>query len=78
MREHLAAMWGVPTSEWQLVRTDLVADALPRMAVGDPMFKSIAVEDGVWLAGDHRDTPSQQGALLSGRRAGEAAVRALR
>jgi len=30
------------------------------------------------VAGDHRDTPSQQGALVSGRRAAEAVLRDLK
>ena len=78
VREHLALMWGVDTSSWQLVRTDVIEHALPSLGVGQPMFRSIEAGDGIWLAGDHRDTPSQQGALLSGRRAAEAALRAKR
>lgn len=78
VREHLALMWGANTSAWELVRADVVEHALPALAVGEPMFRGIVIEEGLFLAGDHRDTPSQQGALLSGRRAAEAAVRALR
>lgn len=77
VRTQLARMWGVSTLEWELVRADVVEHALPAMRPGAPMFRRIDVADGVLLAGDHRDTPSQQGALVSGRRAAEAAVRAL-
>ena len=78
VREHLSMMWGVDASAWTLVRCDVIEQALPVISVGQPMFRAIDAGDGVWLAGDHRDTPSQQGALLSGRRAGEAALRAMR
>ena len=78
VRTHLATMWGVDTSGWETVRADVIPNALPQIGVGQPMFRSIIVEDGIWVAGDHRDTPSQQGALLSGRRTGEAVLRALR
>ena len=77
-RKHLAAMWGVPTGSWECVRTDVIEHALPNMAVNAPMSRSIDAGDGVYLAGDHRETPSQQGALLSGRRAAEAALRSMR
>ena len=36
-----------------------------------------ASPDGVFVAGDWRDTPSIQGALVSGRRAAEAVLAAL-
>ena len=78
VRAHLATMWGVDTAAWETVRADVIPNALPQIGVGQPMFRSIVIEDGIWIAGDHRDTPSQQGALLSGRRAGEAVLRALR
>ena len=32
---------------------------------------------GVWIAGDHRDSSSIQGALMSGRRAAASLLRAL-
>lgn len=77
VRRHLATMWGVDTHAWTLVRPVVVEQALPVIGPTDPLFRSINVADGVLLAGDHRDTPSQQGALLSGRRAAQSALRAL-
>jgi len=35
------------------------------------------VGDGLFVAGDHRDTPSVQGALVSGRRTAQEALRSL-
>lgn len=77
VRRQLTQMWNASTLDWELVRAEVVEQALPAMRPNDPMFKSIEAGDGILLAGDHRDTPSQQGALVSGRRAAEAAVRAL-
>ena len=78
VRHHLATMWGINTGDWQCVRADVIEQALPALGVGAPMARTIEAGQGVWVAGDHRDTPSQQGALLSGRRAAEAVVRSMR
>ena len=78
VKQQLERMWGTSTNEWELVRAQVVEHALPALGVTDPLFRPIDAGDGVWLAGDHRDTPSQQGALVSGRRAAQAALRALR
>lgn len=72
VRRHLAQMWGVDTHGWQLVRSYAIQDALPALRPGSPMSRPVDLGDGLFLAGDHRATPSQQGALLSGRRAAEA------
>jgi hypothetical protein len=37
----------------------------------------VELGDGIFVAGDHRDTPSTQGALVSGRRAATAIAAAL-
>lgn len=74
VREQLSQMWRVKTDKWTLVRAEVVDEALPVLAVGSSMQQQIEVEPGVWLAGDHRTSPSQQGALLSGRLAAEAAL----
>ena len=75
VRAQLAQMWRKSTADWQLVRAEVVRDALPVLGAGAQLAAPINAADGVWLAGDHRDTPSQQGALLSGRRAAEAVLR---
>jgi predicted NAD/FAD-dependent oxidoreductase len=38
----------------------------------------VALGDGVFVCGDHRDTPSIQGAMASGRRTARAVLRELR
>jgi predicted NAD/FAD-dependent oxidoreductase len=40
--------------------------------------RPVALGDGVFVCGDHRDTPSIQGAMASGARAARAVLGALR
>ena len=53
-----------------------VPRALPAFPAGRPVRSPVALGDGLFVAGDHRDTPSTQGALVSGRRAAEAVLAA--
>lgn len=68
VRRHLADLYGAPTGDWELIGHYPIADALP---LALPPFRVRRPQDfgGVLVAGDHRDTPSIQGALASGRRA---------
>jgi phytoene dehydrogenase-like protein len=68
VRHHLAQLYGVPTAHWQLVGHYPIAEALPA-ALPPFRVRSAQEFDGIVVAGDHRDTPSIQGALVSGRRA---------
>ncbi|MEZ5185105.1 MAG: FAD-dependent oxidoreductase [Candidatus Nanopelagicales bacterium] len=65
---HLALLYGTPTAHWELVGHYPIAEALPSAT---PPFDVRGRQDfgGILVAGDHRDTPSIQGALVSGRRA---------
>lgn len=62
---------------WKLIATRDVPQALPAMTAPHPLrsptWCSIA---GVWVTGDHRDTSSIQGALVSGRRVATSLLRA--
>jgi phytoene dehydrogenase-like protein len=74
-RRHTGTIYGVDTSAWQHVATYPIADALPETPPGTALRRPVSRGDGVFVAGDHRDTASIQGALVSGRRVA-AAVRA--
>lgn len=76
LRDHLARLWGTDVTTWETVAVTEVRDALPSLPGGSPLRKSVTVAPGLFVAGDWRDTPSTQGALVSGRRAAQAAVRA--
>ncbi|HEY0934997.1 MAG TPA: FAD-dependent oxidoreductase [Trebonia sp.] len=78
VRRLLAGLYGRPTSGWDhlaTVRADpgLVSALPPQGNLRQP----VRLGDGLFVAGDHRDTPSLQGALVSGRRAARAALREL-
>jgi hypothetical protein len=70
-------MYNVDTSGWTHLATYAVPDALPDMASPLPLQRRVDFGDGIFLAGDHRDTASIQGALVSGRRAANAVHRHL-
>jgi phytoene dehydrogenase-like protein len=78
VRRHLAELYGRPTGDWEhiaTVRADpgLVAAPPPRGSLRQPA----RLTGTLFVAGDHRDTPSLQGALVSGRRAARAVLREL-
>ena len=71
-RRHAGQLYGVDASHWELLRTDVIDGALPAHPPGQPLARRVDLGDGLFVAGDHRDTPSIQGALVSGRRAADA------
>jgi Flavin containing amine oxidoreductase len=78
MREHAAAILGVDAADWQPLKRHVVPDALPAQLPPLAVRRSIRDRSGIWTCGDHRDTASIQGALVSGRRTGVAVLRSLR
>lgn len=77
MRAHAAAILGIDASDWQPVTRHVVVDALPAQPPPLVVRRAIREPSGIWVCGDHRDTASIQGALVSGRRTGEAVLRSL-
>lgn len=74
VRRHLSLMWGKPSSEWSLIAKYEIPKSLPIFAPGYHEVTSAKVSAGVYVAGDYRTAPSQNGALLSGRLAAEALI----
>jgi len=72
VREHLAWLYGVPTADWELIASYPIPYALPAMPVPFELQRPVRTASGLYIAGDHRDTSSIQGALVSGRRAAQA------
>lgn len=72
LRSTLARIWGVGTVGWEEVAVSRVPAALPALPGGSPLRRPVRLAEGLYVAGDHRDTPSIQGALVSGRRAADA------
>ena len=73
VRSALARLHRTETAGWELVATYDLPHALPGMPAPHPLRKPVRVRD-VYVAGDHRDTSSIQGALVSGRRAATAVL----
>ncbi len=67
VRRHLELMWSVQTHDWQLVAKYEIPTALPLQNVGRALSQAHKINDHLYVAGDHRTVPSQQGALFSGR-----------
>lgn len=67
VRRHLSAMWQVSTSDWELIAKYDIASALPLFGINQKGLKSLKIRDHVFIAGDYTTSPSQNGAMLSGR-----------
>ncbi|OKI65073.1 NAD(P)/FAD-dependent oxidoreductase [Micromonospora sp. CB01531] len=79
IRRELDRLYGRSTADWTHLTTVTVPDALP--AAPPPqgrLRKPVALGDGLYVAGDHRDSPSIQGALASGWRAAGVVLAELR
>ncbi|MHA6781555.1 NAD(P)/FAD-dependent oxidoreductase [Pseudonocardia saturnea] len=74
VRRELARIYGRPAGGWTHLHTAEVRAALPAFLPGHTVRRDVVLGDGVFVAGDHRDTPSTQGALVSGRRAARAVL----
>ncbi|MFM7064978.1 MAG: FAD-dependent oxidoreductase, partial [Actinomycetes bacterium] len=74
VRAQLAEMYGVGTARWELAGTYPIRYALPAMAVPLDIRRPVDLGDGLFVAGDHRDTASIQGAVVSGRRTADAVL----
>jgi glycine/D-amino acid oxidase-like deaminating enzyme len=77
LRAQLRLVYGADPQSWEHVATYAIPDALPAMLPPLTIRQDVDLGDGLFVAGDHRDTASIQGALVSGRRAARAVVRRL-
>ncbi len=79
VRAELARLYGVPVDDWDHLRTVAIPAALPAAPPPQGRLRApVAFGDGLYAAGDHRDSPSIQGALASGWRAAGAIIASLR
>ena len=70
----VGALWGVDPKSLEYVQHFELTQSLPKHLPGKPLISPSRVRENIYIAGDHRATPSQQGALLSGRLAAEAII----
>jgi phytoene dehydrogenase-like protein len=73
-RRQMEGWFGAEVRGWRHLRTYHIRHAQPEQRPGalEPIERPVHLESGLFLCGDHRDTASLHGALLSGRRAAHA------
>ncbi len=77
VRRQLRGWWGPQVDAWDHLRTDRIEHGQPDQSPPFSPKRRIALGNGLFVCGDHRDTGSIQGALFSGRRTAEAIHAAL-
>jgi glycine/D-amino acid oxidase-like deaminating enzyme len=77
VRAQLAQIFRTNTSSWQLVTRNTHSAAWPVVRPPLILGREVDLGDGLFVAGDHRETPSIPGAMRSGRRAAEAVLEEL-
>src|SRR4051794_9891625 len=78
VRAEVARAHGIATADLEHLTTVTVTGAQPAALPPLQLRRPVALGDGVYVCGDHRDTASIQGAMASGARAARAVLRALR
>ncbi|WP_111766235.1 NAD(P)/FAD-dependent oxidoreductase [Nakamurella deserti] len=76
-RSEAGRLWDTGSSGWDLLVRHDVTEALPVTRPPLTVRRAVDRGDGLFVCGDHRDTPSTQGALVSGRRTALAVARQL-
>ena len=77
VRAHAAALLGTDASAWEELARHEVRSALPAATPPHHLRRPTRLEPGLHVCGDHRDSPSLQGALVSGDRAAAGVLRDL-
>ncbi|MCU0261520.1 MAG: FAD-dependent oxidoreductase [Ilumatobacteraceae bacterium] len=67
-RAQLRRWWGAMVDGWEHLRTYRIPHGQPDQSPPFRPVRRVALGDGLFVCGDHRDTASIQGALHSGRR----------
>ncbi|GIG41710.1 flavin monoamine oxidase family protein [Cellulomonas phragmiteti] len=75
VRHQAGEMLGADPTAWREIQRHAIPAAMPAQPPPLVVRRDVDLGDGVLVCGDHRDTASLQGALVSGRRAARAALR---
>lgn len=76
-RTQLRDWWGDQVDGWTHLATYRIPHGQPKQSPPFSPKQSVALADGRFVCGDHRDTASIQGAMHSGRRCADAVIAAL-
>ncbi|MCZ4121688.1 NAD(P)/FAD-dependent oxidoreductase [Streptomyces sp. H39-S7] len=69
VRKHLAELYETSTDDWEPLAAHHDPEAVPVMTAPHDLRRPVRLLCGLYVCGDHRDTSTVQGALVSGRRA---------
>ena len=74
VRSQLVDWYGKQVETWQHLKTYAIPYALPQQspAASGPAIRSGWLRDQIYVCGDYCETPSINGAMVSGRKAAEA------
>lgn len=74
VREQLRGWYDEFVDEWKLLRVYRIPHSQPAQAEDFVFDKGVKVQDGLYVCGDHRNSPTLHGAILSGRTAAKEAL----
>lgn len=78
IRVELSRIYGTPTDDWELLEVISIPQALPVARPPQTRLRQpVNLGDNLFVAGDHRDSPSIQGALAGGWRTAGAVLASL-
>ena len=69
VRKELSKIWKSETRNWDLAARYEIKQSLPLRFDLDVLNRNPEISEGIYVAGDHRSVPSQNGAMRSGRNA---------
>ena len=67
VRKELSKFWKCDTRNWDLAARYEIKQSLPFRTDLEELNRNPKISDGIYIAGDHRSVPSQNGAMRSGR-----------
>lgn len=65
-RSELAKIWQADTAKWDSLARYEIKESLPFHGSGKPLTSDLQVSESLFVVGDHKYLPSQQGAMKSG------------
>lgn len=67
VRKELSKIWKCETRNWDLAARYEIKQSLPLRSDLEPLNRNPRISEGIFVTGDHRSVPSQNGAMRSGR-----------
>jgi hypothetical protein len=74
VRKELSKIWNCETRNWDLAARYEIKQSLPYRSDLLELDRNPQISNGIYVAGDHRSVPSQNGAMRSGRKAALAII----